>query len=129
MILMEKVDIDLKASGTDHPKTILLWGKDSVLRSAVWQLLLKHNNWDVISQSDEAGLNGLLRNIEEVRPDVVIMYYESKSITHVPVEILKDFPKLLLITFSLENNTLDVYNKKEVYVKDQSDFLAVVEHG
>lgn len=112
----------------NKPRTVILWGREDLLGRAVELLLTNRKKWEVIRISDNNRLDTLFQEVERVDPNVVIIYQgDCASDTQIPAQLLQGRPGLKVITVSLENNSMEVYNKQKVLIKDVSDLLSVLE--
>ncbi len=109
-------------------KTVILWGREDTLGKGVGIFLNARKGWEVIRITEEQDARFLLQEVERVNPNVVIIYQgDYASETGVPAQLVTSHPGLKVITVSLENNSIEVYNKQKILVKDVSDLLSVVE--
>jgi hypothetical protein len=128
----EKISILLNSTGGNitmtKSRTIVLWGREDLLSSSVELFLSGQKGWRVVSISDEENLEALSLAVEKVHPDVVFIHQGDRSgDSHIPVSLLQKHPDLKVITFSLQNNLMEVYGKQNIMVKSASDLIAVVE--
>ncbi len=109
-------------------KTVILWGREDLLGRGVEFFLNTRSEWEVIRVSDKQGVDFLTQEVERVKPDVVIIYQGNcAGDVPVPMQLLQARPGLKVITVSLENNSVEVYSKQKVWLKEVSDLLTVVE--
>lgn len=109
-------------------KTVILWGREDMLGRGVEIFLNARKEWEVIRISDKRSIEFLFQEVSRVNPDVVILYegdYAKDAL--VPLQLMQSSPELMVITVSLENNSMEVFNKKKVWVKEVSDLLSVVD--
>jgi hypothetical protein len=72
-----------------------------------------------------AGLSGLVSEIGEFRPDVILIRQECLAEYYCDLlPVLMIHPLIRLVSFSPDNNLLHVYARHEVQVKESSDFFA-----
>ena len=70
----------------------------------------------------------LAREVEKVNPDIVIIHQGMYSgEMRLPIKLVQDHSKLKIITISLENNLVEVYNKHTICIKEVSDLLSIIE--
>lgn len=111
-------------------RTIILWGQDDVLMMAIETLLGREGGWKVVRVSDELDDVSLAQLIEQIIPDVVIVHESSLSgNVRLLIKFIQDYPQLKIITIGLENNKMDIYNKKTICIKESSDLLAAIGSG
>ncbi|MBK7454920.1 MAG: hypothetical protein IPJ46_14750 [Anaerolineales bacterium] len=63
-----------------------------------------------------------------MRPDVVVVY-QTKCVNsaRMLMQLFYTRPELTMITVDPQENTMEVYNKKQILVKRVSDLISVVE--
>lgn len=113
---------------TVEQKRVIVWGQPDLLSWAVEFFLSAHKDWNVISLSNEFGIDGLFSEMESAHTDAVIIYQRAclKS-AHLLAELLWSYPDMAVITVNPDNNSMDVYNKKQFCIHEASDFISVVE--
>jgi hypothetical protein len=120
----------LEVTNIMKSKTVILYGHDDVLGHSVELFLSSRKDWKVIKISDKHTLAHLLGKIDKVNPDVVILHQGSNAgNTSLPAHLMKDHVGLKVITFNLENNSMEVYNKQRIWVKNADDLLSVIEES
>ena len=121
-------DVQNRETVMKTSKTVILWGREDMLGRGVELFLNARKEWEVIRISDKNNIDLLFRTIEQKKPDVVIIYEGDYSgDIHLPMQLMQARPELMVLTVSLESNSMEVYNKKKVWVKEVSDLLSVVE--
>ena len=109
-------------------KTVLLCGQDDILSHSVDLFLSSRKDWKVIRISSHCALKQLLKKIKNVNPDVVILHQGSHAdSTNLPSHLMKDHAGLKVITISSENNSMEIYNKEQVWLKTADDLLSIIE--
>jgi len=109
------------------PKKVVLCGQGNVLGDGVESFLLEHKEWLVVRIEKEESAQMLKEHIEMENPDVVIVYESSSSSGETfPYQLLTGHPKLKVITLSLENNFLEVYDKHRILVNHISDLYSAI---
>jgi len=111
-----------------EPKKVILWGRSDLLSWAVEFFLSARKDWEVTSLSSESGVDSLIFEVENARPDVVIIYQRicARS-AYLPAQLLLNYPGLAVITVNPDNNSMEVYNKKQICIREASDLISVVE--
>jgi hypothetical protein len=111
-----------------EPKTVIVWGQYDLLAEAVEHLLATRNGWKVLRVSDECDQDTLAREVERVNPEVLIIHEGALSVNgRMLIKFVQDHAKLKIITLSLENNSIEIYNKQTICINAASDLLAVIE--
>ena len=123
------LEIPPKDVNMTKSKVAILWGCEDLLGSAVEQLLTTAKDWKIIRIYDESDANLLVREVERVNPDVVILHRSdyASSLLEPLKKLMVDHREMRLIAISLENNLVEVYDKQTVSIKEASDLLSVME--
>ena len=112
------------------PKKVILWGQNDLLTKAMEMFLTtgEADAWEVIKLPGGQCLTVLVEEVQKIKPDLVILYQplphdDLDSLT----KLMHDQPDVWMITFSLENNVMQVYSKRSITVRQVSDLLSVIE--
>jgi ABC-type proline/glycine betaine transport system substrate-binding protein len=110
-------------------KIILVWGSEDILGKSIEVLLAAQKDWEVVSISNQADLDALIRSVETAQADIVFIHqgYHNEP-THLPLQLLQAHPAIKVITISLENNVMGVYTKQNILVKRSSDLIGIIEN-
>lgn len=127
---MNLMELKMKLSdqkNTGH-KTAILLGPDDLLRRAVEHLMREAKDWDVIGIWDEFVVDELIRNVDRLNPDVVVINRGGLADKlDLPLRLMKDCTAITIITIGLENNLMDICNKQRVSVNGATDLLAIID--
>lgn len=108
--------------------TIVVWGREDLLSFSIELFLTKQKGWNVVSLPDEGNNEALILAIDKLHPDVVFIYQEDPSgNSDLPMQLSLNHPGLKVITFSLQNNIIEVYCKQNIMVNSTSDLISAVE--
>ena len=109
-------------------RKVIVWGQDDLLSWAVNFFLTARKDWEVLSFSSDLGIDYLIRQVEDLRPDVVVVY-QTKCVNRARMlmQLFYTRPELTMITVDPQENTMEVYNKKQILVERVSDLISVVE--
>ncbi len=109
-------------------RKVIVWGQDDLLSWAVNFFLTARKDWEVLSFSCDLGIDFLIRQVEDLRPDVVVVY-QTKCVNsaRMLMQLFYTRPELTMITVDPQDNTMEVYNKKQILVERVSDLISVVE--
>jgi chemotaxis response regulator CheB len=108
-----------------HHKQILVLEDKKLAAASILSLLISRPELDVINTTFSS--LAYLDLSEDLQPDVVILEEELLAANISAVVKLADrHPKLRLIVFSLSDNTLNVFDKQRVQVRQVSDFLELL---
>lgn len=125
---LSQLENQLDAGNTAKSRTVIVWGRADLLSWAVEFFLSVRKDWDVTSLANERGIDNLIQEIEMTHPDVVILYQPNyASGAYLPAQLLLNYPDLTVVTVNPENNSMEVYNKKQFYIHDVADLISVVE--
>ena len=112
-----------------NAKTILLWGQNDLLSSAVEYLLKTTKGWEVVCVSHENNLEELIEQVKFIHPDLIIINHtESVADAQKLVHSLQALPEIKIVTINFENNSMEVFSKQTEKITDTSDFLSFLEH-
>ena len=110
------------------PKTIVFWGREDLLSSSVELFLTAHKEWQVINVPNEGNAETLMKTLEKISSDVVIIHLEDRARNStLPSILLKSYPHLRVITINPKDTLVEVYSKRCIVVNSASDLIAVVE--
>ena len=110
-------------------KIIVVWGSEDILNSSIEVFLAVKEEWKVARISNKEDLDALILAVETTQPDIVIIHQECiNGPTNLPLQLLKDHAVIKVITISLENNTMEVFSKQKLMVRQASDLITVIEH-
>ena len=109
-------------------RKVIVWGQDDLLSWAVNFFLTARKDWEVLSFSSDLGIDFLIRQVEYLSPDVVVVY-QTKCVNSARMltQLFYTRPELTMITVDPQENTMEVYNKRQVLVERVSDLISVVE--
>ncbi len=109
-------------------KKVILWGREDVLGGAFETFLASRENWNTIRITDETPVDALIRLVERENPDVIILYEGGSSrTTPLPVQLMQNRPQLRVITASLQDNNLEVYDKYKICIQHVSDLFSAID--
>ncbi len=111
----------------EQPTKVILWGREDLVGQGVEYLLKAREDWEVIRIGGDHSTGDLIREVEKINPDVVILYQgDNAANPQLALHLLKISPGIRVITFSLESSCLEVYNRQIVFVNELDDLLDVV---
>jgi hypothetical protein len=120
--------IENKDPGQAPSRTAVIWGPDDLLAQAIEFFLKAEDTWQVIRISADQSVEDLFEQIKRIRPDVIILHTGNcAGNTSLAAQLLQDFPKLRVITTSLEDNQMQVYSKYSIRVRNASELLSIIE--
>jgi DNA-binding NarL/FixJ family response regulator len=110
-------------------KKVIIWGRDDLLNWIIEHFLTNRKDWEVMSFSNERGIDFLIQEVENINPDVVVVVYQHKCVNSLRLltQLLYARPTLTMITINPENNATEVYTKKQLSVYEVSDLISIVE--
>jgi hypothetical protein len=110
-------------------KTVVLWGSEDILITSVELLLASRKEWEVISLSNKEKSDTLIQTVETTHANIVIMQQGGHGDpTFLPLQLIKALPSLKVITFNLDNNSMEVFSKQKILVKDVSDLMSIFDN-
>lgn len=109
-------------------KVILLCGQDDVLSSYVEHFLTTQKGWRVVHISIKQDREALIKAVDKIKPDVVILQLGNRSsYPSLPASLLRNHPRLKVFTLSLDDNILEVFSKKNILIKSADDLISAIE--
>lgn len=110
------------------PRTAVLWGHEDLLGGAVEALLTSQCDWRVIRIFDERDIEALTREVELVKPELMIVNRNSLSGDLQPLlALVQSCSALKIITVNPENNLIEVYDKHLVQLNEIGDLLSIID--
>ena len=112
------------------PRTVLIWGQNDLLTKALEMFLTagEAEECRVIKLPGDQCISGLVEQVQKLKPDLVILYEDKPGEDCGPlVKLIQEQPDLRMITVTLENNVMQIYNKRSITVRQVSDLLSVIE--
>jgi hypothetical protein len=109
------------------PRTAILWGPKDLLGEAIESILTTTNNWLVIKIFDSQDVNLLAREVERMKPEIVIIN-QGHGVENFlpPTNLIESFPELKIITINPKNNLMEVYNKQTICIRGAFDLLSII---
>lgn len=109
-------------------KKVVLWGREDLLSSSVELFLAAQKGWKVINVFDEDNPETLIKTVDSIHPDIVIMQKGDLAIhSNLPTILLHDHPKLKVVTINQNNNMMEVFSKQNILITSASDLISVVD--
>lgn len=106
---------------------VLIWGHDDVMSQGVEIFLRDSGDYEVIRAAEDVCYEVLIREIEQHNIDVVILNPgQQQRDSQLPLQLMKHFPGMKVITLNLECSSVDMYNKQIVWMHTVSDLLDLV---
>jgi len=122
------LDIPPKDVNMAKSKVAMLWAHEDLLGKAVQQLLTTAKDWKIIRIYDEDDGDLLFRELERIKPDVfIIRRGQAGNIMNTLRKLMLGHCEMKIISISLENNSVEVYNKHTIGIKEVSDLLSIIE--
>lgn len=112
-------------------RTVILWGQNDLLTKAMEMLLTENESeqWNIIKLPANQCIAALVEQVQQLKPDLVILYRAKPAADSDELgKLIQQQPDLWMITFSLENNVMQVYNKHSITIRQVSDLLSVIEN-
>jgi hypothetical protein len=109
-------------------KKVMLCGRKDVLGGAFEAFLADKQDWDVVRITEDSPAEDFIQVVKQENPDVVILYESSLfRATPLPAKLMQNCPKVRVITASLQDNNLEVYDKQKICINNVADFFAAIE--
>lgn len=106
---------------------VILWGREDIICQGVELFLRSHCNVEIRRIIGEDDYEILLQELERERADVVIINpSQQHGNQRYPLQLMKMYSGIKIITLDLEDSSVDVYNRQKVCMKQVSDLLDLV---
>jgi hypothetical protein len=113
---------------TVKSRKVIIWGRPDVLSWAVEFFLSARKDWEIFSLSNERSVDNLFCEVEKMQPEAVIIYQRTCARSaYLPAQLLLNYPNLSVITVNPDDNSMEVYSKKQIFIHEVSDLISVVE--
>jgi hypothetical protein len=117
----------LRTMDTTRENTVILWGQDDVLTTAVEDLLGSGRGWKVVRVSDDLDEASLAHALESITPDVLIVHEcILASNARLLIKLVQDYSRLKIVTIGLGNNRMQIFNKQTISIESASDLLVAI---
>ena len=112
---------------TKHRK-VIIWGRKDVLGNAFEEFMLARDEWNVVRITDDKPMADFFGVVEKEKPEVIILY-EGSCIREpsLAVQLMQMHPKLRVISASLQDNNLEIYDRRKICIKNVTDLFAAIE--
>lgn len=107
-------------------KKIVVLESDQLINAGVLSFLAAQDSFDVtgLESSDP---EQVYREIESFQPDVVIIDQSSQSISVSQLMAhFENIPHIRTIVLSVDNNQIQICDKRQIQIEKLSDFIAVL---
>jgi len=109
------------------PKTAIFWGREDLLEKAIESILAATDDWRVIKILNDRDAGDLDKEVARIHPEIVFVNLGGCSDdSSLAIHLMEHFPELKVITFSTENNRIEVYDRQVIWIKEASDLLSVI---
>jgi hypothetical protein len=113
----------------DKKKLVVVWGRENILCSSIQYLLAAKEGWTVVSVSNMQEFESLITPVENNLSDIVIIHQgEHGNLGGLPLQLLQEHADIRVISISLVNNVMDIYNRQRLLVKETSDLISAIEN-
>jgi len=128
MVTFETIDQDKTGTNSVDTKTIILWGEDDVLLHSVETVLNTRQDWKIARICDNWDDGTMIQEMKNVAPDAFILHEEMfLKKMHLFVKLAREFSAMKIITVSLENNFVNIYNRQTMAIKEARDLFSIIE--
>jgi chemotaxis response regulator CheB len=111
------------------PTKCLLACADEILLGSIVEDLLNQSDDLVCSEIISTSQDEVLAAIDRVTPDVLVLCHRTHNT--VPIQfapLFMQYPELLIITVSTDDNYMHIYGKQKVLLQSSSDLLSVLQN-
>lgn len=106
----------------------ILWGRDDVLAHSIESILKGQETWELVRIFPEQGTDYLIEQVIKLKPELVVLYTGDCAVDKSLMgQLIQDQPEQKVVTISLENNLMQVYEKHNHVLQEASDLLSIIE--
>ena len=106
----------------------LLWGPASFLVDSVEFFLKTGRSWTVVNISSDLGVDYLVRQVQALKPKVVVLCQEKDASDFALLMQLAQIQTCTkVIAVSMESNLVQVYSRNTFILRDVAELLNVVD--
>jgi len=119
-----------KAKGTEvvNTRKAIVWGRDDLLARVVNHVLGANKALDIVEVSSIEPEEKLFREVQRVKPDVVILCQEKiEDNPTLPLKLIWRRQTLRVISVDMVGNFVQVYSRCNAVLQNASDLLSIVE--
>lgn len=113
-----------------NERMVVVWGEEDILNTSIQYLLSLKKGWNVVCITNQKDLETLITASQTPHAEIVIIVKaDQKNAPQFFLQLIQDYPAVKVIAISLKNNTMEVYRKQEILVKQSSDLVSEIENG
>ncbi len=115
-------------SPTLKTRTLILIGREDLLAKTLEVLIIKSEEWEVVQLSDQTSTENLIKEIERVKPVVLIICGgDSSHQKDLTWQLLRVFEQIKVIVIGFENDVIEIYKKEGIRIQKVADLLNVID--
>ncbi len=115
-------------SPTLKTRTLILIGREDLLAKILEILIIKSDEWEVIRMSDQTSTDILIKEIDRVKPGVLILCGgDSSHQKDLTWQLLRVFEQIKVIVIGFENNLIKIYKKEDICIQKVADLLNAID--
>ena len=105
---------------------VLIVTEDTLFSDGVELLLVLQENLEIVGEAP-GNAQAITAEIERTHPDVIIINDDiATADAQLIISLLKPYPDLRIITFSLAGNRINVYDNREVMITTAKDLVTAI---
>jgi DNA-binding NarL/FixJ family response regulator len=110
-------------------KMVVVWGDENIFSSSIQHILATKIDWKVVFVSNLEDCESLILPFENKTSDIVIIHQADKiEFTNLAIQLLQKVANIRVVTISLDNNVMNIYDKHSLLVKEASDLITAIEN-
>lgn len=108
-------------------RRVVLWNLEDLLGGVVEFFLSTKQGWEVVNISEKRGVDAFIKEVKNQNPETVIFCKdESEEDTELLLQLLQSCPDVKFVTIHRENNSVDVFKKQKIWLKEVSDLATAM---
>jgi DNA-binding NarL/FixJ family response regulator len=126
--MFQRIKKTLMERKMQNSKRVILWNLEDLLKWVVEFFLGSKPGWEVISVSEKRGVDNFIQKVNQENPDVVIFCKDdSEEDSEMLMQLLRNCPDVKFVTIHRDNNSIEVFRKQKIWLKEASDLASIVD--
>jgi hypothetical protein len=111
-----------------NSKRVVLWNLEDLLGGVVEFFLGTKQGWEVVNISERKSVDTFIQEVKKQSPQAVIFCKdESEEDTELLLQLLMSCPDVKFVTIHRENNSVEIFKKQQIWLKEVSDLATAMD--
>jgi hypothetical protein len=108
-------------------KTVVLVGDETVFRTAVENLLVPEELWQILKIPENQNPGKTIQTIEEYKPcAVILLQNEHTDYNGLLWELIQNSIEIKVIKVNMGDNSIHVFNNQRLWINEPADLLTAI---